>query len=62
MVLNLVSGDSYHSISQNAVASGGDVIYNIRFAAARRVGGRKALKMKSEMNNGMIGAIGGDIA
>jgi hypothetical protein len=35
----------------------------IRFAAARRVGGgRKALKMKSEMKNGMIGAIVGDIA
>ena len=29
-------------------------------AASR--GGRKALKMKSEMNNGIIGAIVGDIA
>ena len=35
----------------------------IRFRRARRVrGGRKALKMKSEMNNGIIGAIVGDIA
>jgi hypothetical protein len=37
VVLNLVSGDSYHRISQNAVVSGGDVIYNVRFAAEWRV-------------------------
>jgi hypothetical protein len=55
VVLNLVSGDSYHCISQNAVASGVDVIYNVRFAAARR----KESKMKAESLGRLLGILPG---